>query len=120
MKRFLLSFVGLTLILGSFLVHSQNKELTKEQLIGLATQAVEGKGFSIEEVNVIYDEGGKLWSERLGALAMENTSSNYGILKEGFLRNYRIVYFDFKEPLKDVWVFIDRDTGEVFTVYQES
>jgi len=102
-----------------FTSYAQDKERGKEEIVGLATQAVKGQGFSLNEVDIIYDEGGKLWAQRLGAVRAENTSPNYGILKEGFLKNYRIVFFDFKEPLRDVWVFIDKDTGEVFSVYQE-
>ncbi len=119
MKRILLGVACLALILNSFVAYGQNKEFTKEHLVGLATQAVKAKGLDINEVDIIYDEGGKLWAQRLGTVRAENTSPNYGILKEGFLKNYRIVFFDFKEPLNDVWVFIDKDSGEVFAVYQE-
>ncbi len=57
--------------------------------------------------------------EKLGFVDLEDKTPNHGILKRGFLKNYLTVYFDFKEPLKDVWVFIDKDTGEVFEVYNE-
>jgi hypothetical protein len=29
------------------------------------------------------------------------------------------VYFDYKEPLPDVWVFVDKDSGDVLTVHAE-
>lgn len=94
-------------------------DFSKEKVIAIATAAVQEKGIKIDSVNIVYDEGGQLWSESLGKAVVEDKSPNYGILKNGFLKNYRVIYFDFKEPLKDVWVFIDKDTGEVLTVYQE-
>jgi hypothetical protein len=33
------------------------------------------------------------------------------------MKNYRTVYFDFKEPVPDIWVFVDKDTGEVLEVF---
>jgi hypothetical protein len=96
-----------------------SKEVSKEQVIAVATAAVKAEGIKLDEVNIIYDEGGKLWSQRLGMVVAEDKSPNYGILKHGFLKNYRTVYFDFKAPIKDVWVFVDKDTGEVLTVYRE-
>jgi len=98
---------------------TESQEISKEKVIAIATAAVKGKGFNLDEVNVIYDENGKLWSEKIGVITTEDKSPNFGILKKGFLKNYRTVYFDFKDPLPDLWVFIDKDTGEVFEVYRE-
>ncbi|MFH1199133.1 MAG: hypothetical protein V1650_03120 [Candidatus Omnitrophota bacterium] len=93
--------------------------VAKDQVISIATAAVKEKGFAAEEAQIIYDDGNKLWLEQIGKIAGVDNSPNYGVLKRGFLKNYYTVYFDFKEPLKDVWVFIDKDTGEVSEVYQE-
>lgn len=98
---------------------AENKELPKDQVIAIATTALKGEGIEAKDVDVIYDEGGKLWEEELGYIKEEDQSPNYGILKQGFLKNYRIVFYDFKEPLKDVWVFVDKDTGEVLGVYRD-
>lgn len=95
------------------------EEFSKDKIIAIATEAAKNAGIALDEVNIIYDEGGKLWSEKSGLVGFEDTSPNHGILKEGFLKNYRIVYFDFKEPVKDAWVFADKDTGEVLVVYRE-
>jgi len=95
------------------------EEKAKDEVLAVATAAVKGQGLKLEEVNIIYDEGGKLWNERMGYLAEEDKSPNHGILRKGFLKNYKIVFFDFKEPLRDVWVFVDKDTGEVLEVYRE-
>jgi hypothetical protein len=94
-------------------------DLPKEKVIAIATAAAKEAGVVAEEADIIYDEGGKLWDEKTGFLVGEDKSPNHGILRKGFLKNYKIVYFDFKEPVKDVWVFVDKDTGDVLTVYKE-
>lgn len=91
-------------------------DVTKEEAIEIAKDAAKQKGIDIEGASIVYDEGGKLWCETAGFAIFEDASPNHGILKNGFLKNYRIVFFDFKDPLPDVWVFIDKDTGEVLEV----
>jgi hypothetical protein len=93
------------------------KELSKEQIVSIATMAVTAKGIKIDEVQIIYDDGNKLWEEQTGKMTELVNSPNFGIFKKGFMSNYRTVYFDFKDPLPDIWVFIDKDTGEVLEVY---
>lgn len=120
MKKFLTVVAVFAALLSCMVSFAQEvkKELPKEQVLAIATEAVKGKGLDLEDVNIIYDEGGQLWSERIGAAVLSN-QPNHGILVKGFLKNYEIVYFDYKEPLPDAWVFVDRDTGDVFTVYVE-
>ncbi|MCU0652450.1 MAG: hypothetical protein MUC39_05875 [Candidatus Omnitrophica bacterium] len=127
MKRKLLIFaavLGVLFFIPCFAAYAQSagaasKEISKEQAVVIATEVVKGQGFQLEDANIIYDEGGKLWSERIGYLSGEDKSPNHGILRQGFLKNYRTVYFDYKEPVPDIWVFIDKDSGEVLTVYRE-
>jgi hypothetical protein len=47
------------------------------------------------------------------------SSENFGIFRKGFMKNYRAVFFDYKEPIKDLWVFVHKDTGEVLDFYIE-
>lgn len=105
------------LSLSVSLLYAEEKAV--DEIISIATEAVKGKDFKLEDVSIIYDEGGKLWSEKIGYLAGEDQSPNHGILRQGFLKNYKIVFFDYKEPLPDIWVFVDKDTGEVLEVYKE-
>ncbi|MDD4980944.1 MAG: hypothetical protein PHC54_06745 [Candidatus Omnitrophica bacterium] len=98
---------------------ARQEGLPKEKVLEIATAAVKAKGMDLTEAVVVYDDGDKLWIERIGAMTMPDESPNHGIMKKGFLKNYETVFFDFKEPVNDVWVFIDKDTGEVFEVYQE-
>ncbi len=119
LKKIMFVFLVMVMSLPVQSVFSAEQEVTKEQVIEIATVSAKSAGIDIEGANVIYDEGGKLWSEKAGFVKFEDNSPNHGILKNGFLKNYRIVYFDFVDPVKDVWVFVDKDTGEVLTVYRE-
>jgi len=101
---------------GAVVAYAQEK--TNDEVIAIATEAVKGQNFELKDVDIIYDEGGKLWSERIGYLAGEDQSPNHGILRHGFLKNYKVVFFDYKEQLPDIWVFVDKDSGEVLGVYQ--
>jgi len=123
MKRRLLVAVLLVLFLIPLPVFAgakgKRKAISKEQVVAVATEAVKGKGFKLVDVQIIYDDKGRLWSERIGKFTELDKSPNFGIFKRGFMKNYRIVYFDYKEPLPDLWVFVDKDTGEVLEVFVE-
>ncbi|MBM3244909.1 MAG: hypothetical protein FJZ15_03855 [Candidatus Omnitrophica bacterium] len=118
-KKFVVIAVMAAVVLPYAALFAAESDFPQDKVIAIATAAVKDKGIELAEVNIIYDEGGQLWSRRLGEAVVEDQSPNHGILKQGFLKNYRIVYFDFKEPLKDIWVFVDKDSGEVLTVQQE-
>jgi len=118
-KKFtVMVLAALFLFSAAALLYAQDK--AKDEVIAIATEVVKGQNFKLEEVNIVYDEGGKLWNEKVGYLAGEDQSPNHGILRKGFLKNYKIVFFDFKEPLPDIWVFIDKDSNEVLEVYREA
>ncbi|MCX5696073.1 MAG: hypothetical protein NTW18_05425 [Candidatus Omnitrophica bacterium] len=118
MKKFtIMALMVMCLFLGVAWLYAQEK--TNSEVIAIATEAVKANNFDVKDVDVIYDEGGKLWNERAGYLVGEDQSPNHGIMRRGFLKNYKIVLFDYKEPLPDIWVFIDKDTNEVLEVYQE-
>ena len=72
---------------------------------------------------LIYDADNKKWEERSSAIEKAPADPNYGMLPHGILRNkkYETVLLDFEEGAKhgDTWVFIDKDTGDVLTIYQE-
>ncbi len=119
MKKFIVMvLMAMFLFSAVSLLCAQDK--TKDEAIAIATEAVKGQNFELVGADIIYDEGGKLWDERTGYLAGEDKSPNHGILRKGFLKNYMTILFDFKEPLPDIWVFIDKDTGEVLEVYKET
>lgn len=121
MKKVLVLVLVAAFVLGFgiYLSFAENKNLSKDNVIAIATTTLKGQGINAAGADIVYDEGGKLWEEKFGMIGMEDQSPNHGILKRGFLKNYYIICYDFKEPLKDVWVFIDKDTGEVLEVYKE-
>ncbi len=118
MKKFtVIALIAMFLFSAITLLYAEDKG--KDEIIAIATKAVQVNNLDLGKVDIIYDEGGKLWDKRVVYLAGEDKSPNHGILRKGVLKNYKIVFFDFKEPLKDIWVFIDKDTGEVLEVYKE-
>ena len=93
------------------------EELSKEQIIEIATKEAEKEGLNLEWRTIIYDEGSKLWEEKVKTINKEKVP-RYEFLKE---KNYQAVLFVLKEGLKggDIWFFIDKVSGEVLTLYGE-
>ncbi|MDD4981049.1 MAG: hypothetical protein PHC54_07345 [Candidatus Omnitrophica bacterium] len=118
-KKVLLGLMVVAVLFSWQFAFCGEKELPQDKIIAIATQALKDSGIDTKDVKIVFDENGKLWCEESGFVGFEDKSMNHGILKRGFLKNYRIVYFDFKEPVKDMWVFVDKDTGEVLTYIKE-
>jgi len=108
-------FLLILLCIGVF----AQDEYSSEEFVMIATNIVKAKGIDLSDVEIIYDDGNKLWDEQVGKYAELVNSPNFAIFKNGFMKNYRTVYFDFKEPLPDIWVFMDKDTGEVLEVFKQ-
>ena len=108
-------FLSVYLSIGAFALD----EISREEVMVIATNAVKAKGLDLTDVEIIYDDGNKLWDEQIGKYTELMSSPNFGIFKSGFMKNYRTVYFDFNEPLPDIWVFIDIDTGEILEVFTQ-
>lgn len=117
---FFLLLLLLVLLAITLALFTRNKGLSKTKIIEIAAYSLIKSGIRIDAVDITYDERGKLWSQRFGRAELEDKSSNRGILNKGLLKNYQVVYFDFKEPVKDVWVFVDKDSGKILKVYKES
>ena len=92
------------------------EEKAPDEVVAIAVEAVKAQGIDIQDAKIVYDEGGEMWSREVGYLAEEDMSPNHGILRRGFLKNYKVVMFDFEEPAADLWVFVDKDTGDVLEV----
>ncbi len=96
--------------------------MTKSEALEKAKTYVQDAGKTLEEVDVIYDDGNTMWSERV--VVLEQNAENKGILPHGMLVNkdYQVVYFDYVEtsPQGDMWVFLDNATGDIITMYEES
>lgn len=99
-------------------VYSLSKELSKYEIVAAAAEALKEQGFDLYRVQIIYDDNNQLWRERISKMSDLANSPNFKLFERGFLKNYRAVFFGFKNPPGEVWVFVDKDTGEVLEVYR--
>lgn len=98
------------------------KNLTEAEVIAVAKDALTGKAIAFEDAVVIYDKDNQRWIGWGEIVAKTPSDPNKGNLPQGVLKEkkYHTVYFDFEETKRDdVWVFVDADTGNVLTVYEE-
>jgi hypothetical protein len=95
----------------------QQEELSKEQIIQKAIKALEKEGETLNNRTLIYDEGNKLWEEKLKTINKEMTP-NYEFLKDA---NYQAICFALNKGWLggDIWFFIDKKTGKVLALYGE-
>ncbi|MFA5272208.1 MAG: hypothetical protein WC412_07745 [Candidatus Omnitrophota bacterium] len=125
-KLFLyLFFIGLCFMPS--VIFSQSNKLTNEQIVNTAIGKAKGLGYKTEDMNILYDEDNKEIKEHLKRSGVSTYNEKtqklekdlpttpeqeYPELKD---RDYQSVYFGPKESIKggDLWVFIDKSTGEV-------
>lgn len=95
----------------------------QDRAIRAAKDAAQNMGIAVGEAEVIYDPDNKKWEERVAIIEKTPSDPNHGKLPHGILYNkkYDTILLDFKEGAKDAdtWAFIDEDTGDVLTIYQE-
>ena len=108
-------------------IFSQSNKLTKEEIIKIAISKAKQLGYKTEDMNIIYDDDNKKIKEHLkrGGVSTYNEDTKtwekdlpttpeqeYPGLKD---KDYQSVYFGPKTIAKggDLWVFIDKNTGEV-------
>ncbi len=102
----------------AFPSYALKKELTKYQIVESATRALNKDGFDLYRVEIIYDQNNKMWREKVNKMTDLQNSPNFKLFERGFMKNYQAVLFNFKNPSGEVWVFADRDTGEVLEIYR--
>ena len=119
MKRVILVALVFALLLSFSFAYAEKKEFSKAEIKDIAIRTVKAKGYDLEEAEIIYDSGNKMWTRKIGYLTQKIDDRNHGVLVQGFQKNYRTVYFDLKEPANDLWVFVDKDTGEVLAVISD-
>jgi len=119
MKKALLVILAFAVLFSFPSAFAGKDELSKDEIKAIAIKEVKAKGFKIEGAEIIYDSGNKMWTRKIGYLTQKIDDRNHGVLVQGFQKNYRTVYFDLKEPANDLWVFVDKDTGEVLAVISD-
>ena len=97
------------------------KMLTKQQIIEIANKVAKTEGVLVKKSNVCYDEGNKEWEKTYVLLERESPedAERLKILKG---RDYQAVLYTPKSPTAMggvLWVFIDRTTGRLITLYAE-
>jgi hypothetical protein len=102
----------------TFSSYAIKKELTKYQIVESATKALNKDGFDLYRVEIIYDQNNKMWRERVNRMTDLQSSPDFKLFEQGFMKNYQAVLFNFKDPSGEVWVFVDRDNGEVLEIYR--
>lgn len=123
-----LSFLLISNFIKITEVFSQSDKLTKEQITQIAIGKAQALGYKIEDMDIIYDEDNQKIKEHLTRRGVstynEDTKAwekdspttpeqEYPELKD---KDYQSVYFGPRgEGIKggDLWVFIDKNTGEV-------
>lgn len=111
---------ALVVLFSLTLAAAAEKELSRGQILDVAVKAAEQKGIVLKDVDIVYDEENDRWEERM-VYIKEDTTPNRGIFDQGYSKKYQAILLDFEEtaPTKDVWVFVDRETGEVVTFFEE-
>lgn len=105
-------------LLCSFPSYGLEKELTKYEIVEAATKALTADGFDLYQVEIIYDQNNTRWREKVSKMTELVKSPNFKLFERGFMKKYQAVLFNFKDPSGEVWVFIDRDNGEILEIYR--
>lgn len=116
-KIFFFAVIIVSLFINSKLF-ARDKEITKEEAIAIASDRVKQDGEPLEGVDIIYDDGNKLWEQQINKIIVLDRVANFEILKKGFLKQYIAIYFNFKPSHRDIWIFIDKNTGEILDIYK--
>lgn len=116
MKKVILIALAFAVLFSFSSAYAENNELSKDEIMAIAIETVKAQGIDAAEADIIYDDGNQMWERKIGYITEKIDDPNHGILVKGFQKNYRTVYFDLKDPAKDLWVFVDKDSGEVLAV----
>ncbi|MFA5143518.1 MAG: hypothetical protein WC522_05070 [Candidatus Omnitrophota bacterium] len=97
-------------------------DMNREDVINSARKALADRNIKVVDCNVVYDEGNKAWAGWGDYVARMPNDKNHGYLPHGILKKYKYqaVYFDFYDDArKDIWVFVDANTGNGVAVYEK-
>ncbi|MDD4955664.1 MAG: hypothetical protein PHP17_06465 [Candidatus Omnitrophica bacterium] len=98
--------------------YALKKQLTKYEILAAAGTAMVNDGFQLTGVEVMYDKDNQMWRERVNRMADLMSAPHFKLFERGFMKNYQAVLYNFREPSGEVWVFVDRDSGEVLEIYR--
>jgi hypothetical protein len=86
---------------------SQGNQLTKEEIVQIATGEARQLGYKTEEMNMVYDDDNRNLKEYFAT-----PEKYHPELKD---KDYQAIYLYFKENVMGtgLWVFVDKTTGEI-------
>ncbi len=99
--------------------------LTEQQIIEIAINKAKPEKVNLDIREVYYDLGNKAWTRKL--VEIKKNSPDYAKSRNYFeildTYDYQAVLFALKPDLNvlggDLWVFVDKKTGEVITIHGE-
>lgn len=95
---------------------------SREKMIEAALAAAMREGFEVRGKHILYDNGNELWIDTQAVLSQVSPAKDVRLSKIAG-RNYQAIHFrpdDISTTRGGgVWVFVDRSTGKVITVYGE-
>lgn len=101
----------------------EQSTLTKQQIIDIATKKAKAEEVSLDIREIYYDLGNKAWARKLAEIKKNSPdyakSRNYFKILDAY--DYQAVLFALKPLILggDLWVFVDKKTGEVITIHGE-
>lgn len=118
-KRILFLSLSVLYFVSFFYVAQAQEILTRGQIVDFALKAAEEQGYELVDFSIVYDEANRRWSEVM-LLVDKEKAQNKGIFEGGYMDKYQAVLIDFTDPqAKDVWVFVDRESGDILTFFEE-
>ena len=92
-------------------------KLSDAEIIQIATKAARIEGINLIYRSICFDVENKFWKEKLRTMDKDK-ARNYKFLEN---KKYQAVCLSLIEILngRDVWVVIDKKTGEILALYKE-
>ena len=118
LTRSAISISIVMMLLSAGFVSATERTWTRSEILAIADKEAQEIGYDIERMGVSLDIYNSTWRDHLKTSERSDAISEIeGKLKD---RHYWAVYYSpLKEQLGgDVFVFIDRDTGEILGTFQ--
>ncbi|MGD9015293.1 MAG: hypothetical protein PVI33_04655 [Candidatus Omnitrophota bacterium] len=128
-KQELIGVLWLMLFFALPLTCCNGQELSRQEIMQIAINKAEELGYATEETVVVYDEGNlalkdcflregvSIYDEENDEWVPQGSSTPEAEIPSLKNRNYQTVYFRTEELVLggDLWILIDKDTGEVIS-----
>jgi len=127
-KRWL--FLAFFVFVSAAVVFAEEGRLSREETIRVAAAKAAQLGYSVEKMDIVYDEGNRMLKKHLRREGVSTFNPKTNRFEselpttaereypEVAGRDFQAVYLGPKPPQRggDLWVFVDRKNGEVIRV----